>query len=532
MMSKIAFGRGGGVVSLFPSMANRHGLIAGATGTGKTVSLQVLAEGLSDLGVPSFIVDVKGDLSGLGAAGEMSPKLEERLSILGIGDFRFEGYPLEFWDVFGERGLPVRTSISEMGPLLLSKLMDLNEVQTGILNIAFKVADDRKLLLLDIKDLRAVLNHLSDHAAEYRTVYGNISDASIGAILRQLLILEEEEGELFFGEPGLDIKDFMQRDRSGKGVINILNASKLFLKPALYSTFLLWILSEVFEEFEEVGDVDQPRLVLFFDEAHLIFKDIPKALLTQVEQVVRLIRSKGIGVYFITQQPADIPDSVLSQLGNKVQHALSAYTPNELKALKSIAGSFRENPGFNTEAAITELKIGEALVSFLGEDGSPAVVDRVLVLPPKSRMGSLPEEEIQKLRDYSYFKNKYSEPVDRESAYEILSRRANELELRREEELRQKEEERLRKEEAKAEERAEKERQKALEKEERERRKELERQERAREKELERLEKQREKEAKQQRALLDKVTGSFVSSFSRQVGSSLARGLLGTFKKR
>lgn len=524
-MEQIVFGRGEDLSFLLPGMANRHGLIAGATGTGKTISLQVLAEGFSELGVPSFIVDVKGDLSGLAARGELSHKLEERLQTLGMTDFQFDSYPLEFWDVFEDRGLAVRTSMSEMGPLLLSKLMNLNEVQSGILNIAFKVADDRQLLLLDIKDLRAMLNHLSENAAEYRRLYGNITDVSIGAILRQLLVLEQEGGENFFAEPCLDIRDFMQRDRTGKGVINILNAQKLYLKPSLYSTFLLWILSEVFEEFEEVGDVEKPKLVLFFDEAHLMFKDIPKALLDQIEQVVRLIRSKGIGVYFITQNPSDIPNGVLSQLGNKVQHAMRAYTPSELKSIKAIAAGFRENPKVNTEQALTDLKIGEALVSFIDEKGAPGLVDRVLVTPPKSKIGKLDEAEISRLLEFSYFKNKYAQKIDRESAYELLSARTAEVQARMEEEKRLKDEEKQRKEE-------EKEREKALEKEERAREKELERLEKARQKELDRLEKEREREAKKQKQLLDKVTGSFVSSFSRQVGSSLARGLLGTFKKR
>lgn len=528
-MREIVLGRGETIVRLLASMANRHGLITGATGTGKTVSLKVLAEGLSDRGVPSFIVDVKGDLSGLGARGEMNPKIEERLSALGLSDFQFDSYPLEFWDLFEEEGLPVRTSISEMGPLLLSKLLNLNEVQSGVLSIAFKLADDMNMLLLDIKDLRAMLNHIADKAAEYRMSYGNISPATVGAILRQLLILEEEGGNEFFSEPCLDIRDLMQRDRSGKGVINILNAKKLYLKPALYSTLLLWLLSEVFEEFEEVGDLPQPKLVLFFDEAHLIFKDIPKVLLTQVEQVVRLIRSKGIGVYFISQSPSDLPDSVLSQLGNKVQHALRAYTPNEIKALRTIAGSFRENPAFKTEEVLTELEIGEALVSFIDEKGAPGVVERVLVSPPRSKMGSLPREEMERLLDYSYFKTKYANKVDRESAYELLDARAAEVEAKKEEDRREKEEE---KERARAEARARREREKQAEKSEKERQRELERQEKAREKEAERQAKEREKAAKQQKQLFDKVTGSFVSSFSRQVGSSLARGLMGTFKKR
>lgn len=542
-MKQIVFGKGEETVKLLPKMANRHGLIAGATGTGKTISLQVLAEGFSSIGTSVFIVDVKGDLSGLGAAGQMNPKIEERLQHLGIGDFQFESFPLEFWDLFEETGLPVRTSISEMGPILLSKLMELNDVQSGILNIAFKVADDMNMLLLDLKDLRSMLNYLSENAAELRADYGNITSVSIGTILRKLLILEEQGAEGFFSEPCLDVKDFMLRDRSGKGIINILNAQKLYLQPALYSTFLLWILSEVFEELEEVGDLEAPKFVLFFDEAHLIFKDIPKVLLDKVEQVVRLIRSKGVGVYFITQSPSDIPENVLAQLGNKVQHALRAYTPNEQKNIKAVAGGFRENPNIDTQEVIMSLKTGEALVSFLDEHGAPSMVQQVIVCPPKSKIGPISSEEIKQMIEYSYFKNKYAQKIDRESAYEILNERTLKLKeqlenerLQKEEEKRwleeEKEREKVLKEQQKEQERLQKEQQKEYERLQKEKQKEIERQIKEREREIKRQAEIQQKENKKQMEMMGKMTNTFMQSFTRQVGSSLARGLMGTFKKK
>lgn len=542
-MKEIIFGKGEDFVKIIPKMANRHGLIAGATGTGKTISLQVLAEGFSSIGTSVFIVDVKGDLSGLGAVGQMNPKIEERLQQLGIDDFKFDQFPLEFWDLFEELGLPVMTSISEMGPMLLSKLMELNDVQSGILNIAFKVADDMNMLLLDLKDLRSMLNYLSENAAELRADYGNITSVSIGTILRKLLILEEQGAERFFSEPCLDVKDFMQRDRTGKGIINILNAQKLYLQPALYSTFLLWVLSEMFEELEEAGDLEAPKFVLFFDEAHLIFKDIPKVLLDKVEQVVRLIRSKGVGVYFITQSPSDIPENVLAQLGNKVQHALRAYTPNEQKNIKAVAGGFRENPNFDTQEVLTTLKTGEALVSFLDEHGAPSMVQRVTVCPPKSKIGPIAQEEIKQMIEYSYFKNKYAQKIDRESAYEILNERTLQIKEELENQRLQKEREKIEKEEQKEREKLEKEQQKEQEKLLKEEQKERERLQKEKQKEIERQIKEREREIKRQAEIqqreskkqldmMGKMTNTFMQSFTRQVGSSLARGLMGTFKKK
>ncbi len=413
-------GTGAAPVCLLPQMANRHGLIAGATGTGKTVSLKVLAEGFSAMGVPVFLSDIKGDLSGMVRPGEHSDSLAERLAHCGVSNFQYQAFPTVFWDVYGEQGHPVRTTVSEMGPLLLSRMLGLNDTQTGVMNILFRVADDEGMLLLDIKDLKAMLAYLGENARNYTLEYGNVSVATIGAIQRAVAVLEDQGGDMFFGEPALNIADWMQVDDEGKGVINILAADKLFRNPTMYSTFLLWMLSELYELLPEQGDSDKPRIVFFFDEAHLLFNNCSKSLMEKIEQVVRLIRSKGVGVYFITQSPADVPMTILGQLGNRIQHALRAYTPLDQKAVKVAAQTFRTNPAFDTEEAITLLKTGEALVSFLDEDGAPGVVDRVTILPPQSFMNAIDAELRKTFIETSPFFGVYDEQVDRESAYEML----------------------------------------------------------------------------------------------------------------
>ncbi len=405
---------------LLPGFANRHGLITGATGTGKTVTLQTMAEALSSIGVPVFMADVKGDLAGLSQAGAMNPKLKERIDKLALGDFAFSGSPTVFWDVFGALGHPVRATVSEMGPLLLARLLNLNDTQSGVLMLVFKIADDKGLLLLDLKDLRAMVQHVGDNARQFTTEYGNISSASIGAIQRGLLAIDEQGGDHFFGEPALNIADLIQTDDKGRGVINILAADKLMNAPKAYATLLLWLLSELFEELPEVGDPEKPKLVFFFDEAHLLFNDAPPALLEKIEQVVRLIRSKGVGVYFVTQNPLDVPDTVLGQLGNRVQHALRAFTPRDLKAVKTAATTLRANPDLDVEKAITELGVGEALVSLLDEKGRPTMVERAFVLPPRSRIGPVTPDERTASIKRSLVAGTYEQLVDRESAYEVL----------------------------------------------------------------------------------------------------------------
>lgn len=415
-------GNASGQVFLNPRYANRHGLVAGATGTGKTVTLQCLAEGFSDLGVPVFLADVKGDLAGLSQPGTPHPKIDERVAHINIPHYTQVGYPVAFWDVFGKSGTPIRTSISEMGPQLLARLLDLNETQEGVLTLVFEFADDEGMLLVDLNDLRTSLTFLADHGRELPGGIG-IARSSVDAILRRLLMLEREGGEQFFGEPALQLDDFMQRDRQGRGIINVLAADTLIRSQRVYATFLLWMLSELFENLPELGDPAQPELVFFFDEAHLLFKDAPKALIDKVEQVVRLIRSKGVGVYFVTQSPADVPDSVLAQLGNRVQHALRAYTPREQKAVRVAAQSFRTNPELDTEQAISELGVGEALVSTLQDKGVPSPVQRVLVRPPQSRMGTITDEQRSKLLSHDPNQRRYAEPVDPHSAHEILLER-------------------------------------------------------------------------------------------------------------
>ena len=411
-------------IELLPRLANRHGLITGATGTGKTVTLQKLAESFAGIGVPVFMADIKGDLSGVGVAGAPSDKLMQRLAALGITAYTPRANTTVFWDVFGEQGHPVRATISDMGPLLIARMLNLNDTQSGVLSLVFRVADDNGMLLLDLKDLRAMVQYVGENAKTFTTTYGNISTASIGAIQRNLLALEEQGGDVFFGEPMLDINDLMQTDADGRGVINVLAADKLFHAPKLYAIFLLWMLSELFEQLPEVGDLDKPKMVFFFDEAHLLFNDAPKALVEKIEQVVRLIRSKGVGVYFVTQNPLDVPDTVLGQLGNRVQHALRAFTPRDQKAVKTAADTMRPNPAFDAVAAITELGVGEALISFLDDKGRPQVTERCFVIAPNSRLGPLTAGERQAAITGSVIYGHYEKLVDRESAYELLRAQA------------------------------------------------------------------------------------------------------------
>ncbi len=490
---KLLIGVGETPVCLLPRMANRHGLISGATGTGKTITLKVMAESFSALGVPVFLADVKGDLAGCCRTGERTEAIDRRLTAMGLDPetFRYQPFPVRFWDVYGEMGHPVRTTVSEMGAPLLSRLLDLTAVQEGVLTIVFRVADEKGWLLSDLKDLRAMVNYVAEHADEYRSEYGNVSKQSAGAIQRSLLQLEDAGGDLFFGEPDIELSDWFQTDDKGKGYINILHCERLYRSPLLYATFLLWLLAELFEQLPEVGDPEQPKLVFFFDEAHLLFDDAPKALVDKVEQVVRLIRSKGVGVFFITQRPSDVPDSVLAQLGNKVQHALRAYTPAEQKAVRAAAQGFRANPAFDTQDAIMDLGTGEALVSFLDEKGRPSVVERVTILPPQSLMGPIDERRRSAELSYDELYGKYETPEDPESAYEIITA------------------------DREAAAKAEAEAQAA--------------------KEREKLEQQKEKEkkatSKRRTSAGRKVANSALNAVGREVGRSFTRGLLGTLKK-
>jgi DNA helicase HerA-like ATPase len=412
---------------LLPQMANRHGLIAGATGTGKTVTMQVLAENFSRIGVPVFIADVKGDLSGISQPGRENPKITQRIEQLQITHYNRQGCPVVFWDIFGEQGHPARTTISEMGPLLLSRLLDLNDIQSGVLSLVFKIADDNGLLLIDLKDLRSMLQFAGDNAAQFRTSYGNISSTSIGTIQRNLLALEEQGAENIFAEPALNLFDLLKTDSSGRGIINILAADRLMQTPKIYAPFLLWMLAELFEKLPEVGDLEKPKLVFFFDEAHLLFNDIPRALEEKIEQVARLIRSKGVGIYFVTQNPLDVPDVVLGQLGNRVQHALRAFTPRDQKAVRAAATTFRTNPKVDVETAITQLGVGEALVSFLDEKGMPGMVERAFIYPPWSQIGPIDPGQRQEIIRQSLLYGQYEKTIDRESAYELLQRRIEKL---------------------------------------------------------------------------------------------------------
>lgn len=489
--------------------ANRHGLIAGATGTGKTVTLKVMAESFSDAGVPVFLSDIKGDLSGMCKPGEEKESITKRVAELGMGeDFSFKAYPTVFWDIFGKKGLPLRTTISEFGPMLLAKLLDLNQIQTDILNIIFKIADDEGLLLIDLKDLKSMLNYVSENATDYKAEYGNIAPQSVNAIMRGLVALGDKGGDIFFGEPALDINDwFVTKD--GKGMINVLDATTIINDPGIYATFMLWMLAELFEIMPEVGDLDKPKMVFFFDEAHLLFKDTPKALLQKIEQVVKLIRSKGIGVYFITQNPSDIPDEVLAQLGNKVQHALRAYTPAEQKGIKAAAQSYRANPDFDTAEIITNLGIGEAVVSFIEDDGAPAMVRKAKVLPPQSYLGAIDDMMRAAVISMSDLAEKYKDMVDRDSAYEFLQRLQVEISQKQEEE--------------KQAETAKKEAEKQAEIE----RKEAEKQEKAAQKEAERQAKEAEKEEKKKKDAIKKgvaaVAGTAAGTIGRQIGKTLGK---------
>ena len=490
--NKIWIATGENRVYIEPSMANRHGLIAGATGTGKTVTLKVLAEAFSDMGVPVFVADIKGDLSGMCKPGSENKHIRRSIDTMGLGDFDYRAYPVEFWDVYGKHGLPVRTTVSEMGPELLSRLLGLNDTQSGVLRIIFRIADDRGLLLIDLKDLRSMVTYVGDNAAEYKLTYGNISAQTVGAIQRALLRLEDEGGEIFFGEPALELADWVNWDENGKGIMNILECSKLFQSPLLYGTFLLWMLSEIYEMFPEAGDGDKPKFVFFFDEAHLLFDDAPKALVDKVEQVVRLIRSKGVSVWFITQNPADIPDSVLSQIGNRIQHALRAYTPADRKGLKAAAESFRENPAFDTAEAIQALGVGEALISVLDADGVPTVAERANILPPRSSMNAADAIALQSVILASTLHDKYAKEEDRESAYEMI-----------EKELAQEAEEKA---------------------------KEAEEKEKAKEKAAKEKEKKK-SSGRKKTSIFEKAAGSAANTVGREIGKKIVRGIFGNFFK-
>ena len=521
---KIWLAQGEQNLYLLPAMANRHGLIAGATGTGKTITMKVMAESFSDMGVPVFLADVKGDLTGMCKPGQDSADMRQRLERFGIQDFEYKNYPTRFWDIFGEDGIPVRVTVSSMGPTLLARLLGLTEIQAGVLNIAFHVADDNGLLLLDLKDLRAMLQFVGDNRAEFTTAYGNVSAASIGAIQRALLAFENEGGEQFFGEPELNIKDWMRTDLDGRGYINILASQRLIQSPTVYGTFLLWMLSELFEQLPEVGDLEKPRMIFFFDEAHLLFTDAPKALVQKIVQVVKLIRSKGVGVYFISQSPSDIPNDVLAQLSNRVQHALRAYTPAEQKAVRAAAKAFRVNKNFDTEQAIMELGVGEALVSLLDEEGIPTVVERARILPPQSLMGPADSKSVKSLIVTDEFDLKYRENVDRESAYEILTRANEELERQR---IAAQEEAEAEKQRLKEEKEAERQRLKEEAAAEKQRLKEEAAAEKQRLKEEAAAEKQRLKEAEEKKKIAQRAVTNAASSVAGSISTNIINSLTG-----
>lgn len=513
---------------MLPQMANRHGLIAGATGTGKTITMKVLAESFSDMGVPVFMADVKGDLSGMCRRGEDSADMRERIVRFGLDGFEYKAYPTRFWDIFDKDGIPVRVTVSDMGPVLLSRLLGLTEVQSGVLNIVFRAADDNELLLIDLKDLRAMVQFVGEHRSEFTTLYGNVSSASVGAIQRALLAFEDEGGDLFFGEPSLNIKDWMRTDEDGRGYINILAGQRLIQSPTVYGTFLLWMLTELFEKLPEVGDLEKPRMIFFFDEAHLLFSACPKALLQKLVQVVKLIRSKGVGVYFISQSPSDIPNDVLAQLSNRVQHALRAYTPAEQKAVRAAAQAFRTNPGFDTETALMELGVGEALVSFLDEEGIPTVVERAKILPPQSLMGPAEDGCIEKLVNADEFDLKYRESVDRESAYEIITAANEELERQR---IADEEAEAAEKQRQKEEAAAEKQRQKEAAAAEKQRLREEAAAEKQRQKEEAARIKAAEKAAVERKKVAERAVKSAASSIAGSLSTNLVNSVLGGRKK-
>lgn len=513
---------------MLPQMANRHGLIAGATGTGKTITMKVLAESFSDMGVPVFMADVKGDLSGMCRRGEDSADMRERIARFGLDGFEYKAYPTRFWDIFDEDGIPVRVTVSDMGPVLLSRLLGLTEVQSGVLNIVFRAADDNELLLIDLKDLRAMVQFVGEHRSEFTTLYGNVSPASIGAIQRALLAFEDEGGDHFFGEPALNIKDWMRTDENGRGYINILAGQRLIQSPTVYGTFLLWMLTELFEKLPEVGDLEKPRMIFFFDEAHLLFSDCPKALVQKLVQVVKLIRSKGVGVYFISQSPSDIPNDVLAQLSNRVQHALRAYTPAEQKAVRAAAKAFRANPEFDTEAALMELGVGEALVSFLDEEGIPTVVERAKILPPQSLMGPAEDGCIEKHVNADEFDLKYRESVDRESAFEIITAANEEIERQREAEAEAEEAEKQRLKEEAA---AEKQRQKEAAAAEKQRLREEAAAEKQRQKEEAARIKAAEKAEAERKKVAERAVKNAASSIAGSLSTNLVNSVLGGRKK-
>ena len=494
-MDKILIGKGKSENYILLNKVNRHGLISGATGTGKTVTLKVLTEGLSDAGVPTILADVKGDLANISKSGEMNDKLQERLHELGISDFEFKNYPVSLWDIYGEKGMPLRVTVSEMGPLMLSNILDLNDTQSGVLNIIFKVADSEGLLLIDLKDLKQVINYVNDNRDEISKNYGNVASQSLSAISRKLLFIEDAGGDLFFGEPAIDINDLVRADASGKGLVNILNANKLISNPLLYSMLLLYLLSEIYENFPEVGDLDKPKLVFFFDEAHLLFNNTPNVLKDKIIQVVRLVRSKGVGVFFITQNPLDVPEEVSSQLSNRIVHQLRAYSPKELKAINAVADTFRQDGSMDLKEEIINLRTGEAIVSFADESGAPTLADKALILPPHSSFATLNDSEYRNLVESSNLYLKYKDIVDRESAYEVLIKRI--------------ENEKIKEEREKLEE---------------EKRKEMEN----REKELE---KER-KSSRKQKSYIDKGIDSMLGTITRSIGREIARGILGSMKKR
>lgn len=491
-MTEIQVGVGKEPIMMQLNMLNRHGLIAGATGTGKTVTLKVLAEQLSLAGVPVFLADIKGDLTNIAKEGALTDKLSQRLEKIDYKDFEPQAFPVRLWDVLGQAGHPVRATISEMGPLMLSRLLGLNDTQEGVLNIVFKIADEKGWLLIDLKDLQAILKEVYDHASDYSAIYGNIAKQSVAAIQRSLLVLEQEGGDVFFGEPALELTDFIATDDKGQGMVNILNATKLFQSPTLYATFLMWMLAELYETLPEVGDLDKPKFVFFFDEAHLLFKDAPKAFVEKVEQMVRLIRSKGVGIFFITQNPLDLPESILAQLGNRVQHALRAYTPKEIKAVKTAAETFRQNPAIDTAEAITSLEVGEALISFLTADAQPAVVERGFIIPPKSSFDVLSAMEIQVLINQSDLYDKYTEAVDRESAYEILAAKVADEAAQKAAEDKKKADEKAAKE----------------------------------------AEKEERRRTRKPKSEFEKARDTFVNSAIRTVSRELVRGILGSLRKR
>ncbi|HEP1412651.1 TPA: DUF853 domain-containing protein [Streptococcus pyogenes] len=492
-MTTMTIAKGNQPIALQLGMLNRHGLIAGATGTGKTVTLKVLAEQLSLAGVLVFLEDIKGDLSNLTKTGEVTDKLAARLATIGVSDYQPQAFPVRMWDVFGQNGQPLRTTISELGPMMLSRLLNLNDTQTGVLNIVFKIADEKGWLLIDLKDLQAILKEVGDHASDYSSHYGNIAKQSIGAIQRSLLTLEQEGAHQFFGEPALDVA-------SGYGAINILSATKLFQSPTLYTTFLLWLLSELYELLPEVGDLDKPKMVFFFDEAHLLFKDAPKVFLEKVEQIVRLIRSKGVGIFFVTQNPLDLPETVLAQLGNRIQHALRAYTPKEQKAVRVAADTFRQNPDLDVARVITELEVGEALISVLNNKGQPSIVERAYIMPPKSSFAVLSEIESQQLVQSSPFASKYSQFIDRDSAYEKLAAKVLEDNRLAQEAIATAQREKEAKEAIKEQAAAEKASRRSV--------------------------------GRPRKTVVEKATDAFISTTVRTIGRELVRGLLGSLRKR